>query len=157
MRREVAGGASLRACQAGEAVTNAELLTLDCDVLIPAAMEDVFTPEIAAEVRARIVVEAANAPTMFEADAVFAERGITIVPDILANAGGVTVSYFEWVQNLQQFRWELADVNDKLERRMTAAFRAVADKAAQHHTTLRQGAFLLALDRVAVATRLRGF
>ena len=157
MKRAVAGGTLLRACPEGEAVTNAELLTLDCDVLIPAAMEDVFTPDIAAAVRARMVVEAANAPTMFEADAVFAERGITVVPDILANAGGVTVSYFEWVQNLQQFRWELADVNEKLERRMTAAFRAVADKAAQHGTTLRKGAFLLALDRVAVATRLRGF
>ena len=157
IRGAVAGGASLRACSEGEAVTNAELLALDCDVLIPAAMEDVFTPQVAAAVRARIVVEAANAPTMFEADAVFAERGITVVPDILANAGGVTVSYFEWVQNLQQFRWELADVNEKLERRMTAAFRAVADKAAQHGTTLRKGAFLLALDRVALATRLRGF
>ena len=157
LRRAVAGGASLHACPDGEAVTNAELLTLDCDVLIPAAMEDVFTPAIAAAVRAPMVVEAANAPTTFEADAVFAERGITVVPDILANAGGVTVSYFEWVQNLQQFRWELADVNEKLERRMTAAFRAVTDKAAEHHTTLRQGAFLLALDRVAAATRLRGF
>ncbi|MEQ1898142.1 MAG: Glu/Leu/Phe/Val dehydrogenase dimerization domain-containing protein [Vicinamibacterales bacterium] len=157
MAQAKADGASIRDYPAGEAVTNAELLTLDCDVLIPAAMEDVFTPEIASAVKARMVVEAANAPTAFEADAVFAERGITVVPDILANAGGVTVSYFEWVQNLQQFRWELADVNEKLERRITAAFRAVTDKAAEHHTTLRQGAFLLALDRVAAATRLRGF
>lgn len=152
-----AAGTPIHDYPEGEAVTSEELLTLDCDVLIPAALEDVFTRQNAGAVKARMIVEAANAPSTFEADAIFAERGITVVPDILANAGGVTVSYFEWVQNLQQFRWELADVNEKLERRMTTAFQAVADRARAHHTTLRRGAFLLALERVAEAARLRGF
>ncbi|MGE3579734.1 MAG: Glu/Leu/Phe/Val dehydrogenase [Vicinamibacterales bacterium] len=153
----VSEGGRIHDFPVGDAVTNAELLAVECDVLIPAALEDVLTAENAPHVRARLIVEAANAPTTFEADAIFAERGLTVVPDILANAGGVTVSYFEWVQNLQQFRWELDDVNTKLEHRMTAAFQAVKDTAERHKTTLRAGAFLLALERVAGATQLRGF
>lgn len=141
----------------GESLTNAELLSLDCDVIIPAALEDVFTEANADLVHAKLIVEGANAPTTFEADRIFEARGIHIVPDILANAGGVTVSYFEWVQNLQQFRWEIEDVNQRLERRMVRGFQAIQAKATEHHTTLRRGAFLLALERVAEATRLRGF
>ncbi|HLQ46649.1 MAG TPA: glutamate dehydrogenase, partial [Planctomycetaceae bacterium] len=148
---------SIRDLRGCETISNAELLALDCDVLIPAAMEDVLTEQNASEVKAKLIVEGANAPTTFEADHIFEQRGLHVVPDILANAGGVTVSYFEWVQNLQQFRWELSEVNERLERRMVQAFQAVKAKADQHQTTLRRGAFLLALDRVAEATRLRGF
>src|SRR5712691_5487809 len=148
---------SIRDLRGCESISNAELLALDCDVLIPAAMEDVLTEQNASAVQAKLIVEGAHAPSTFEADHIFEQRGLHVVPDILANAGGVTVSYFEWVQNLQQFRWELSEVNERLERRMVQAFQAVKAKADQHQTTLRRGAFLLALDRVAEATRLRGF
>ncbi len=156
LRLQAATG-SIQGLQGGEAITNAELLTLDCDVLIPAAMEGVLTETNAGAVKAKLIVEGANAPTTFEADHIFEQRGIHVIPDILANAGGVTVSYFEWVQNLQQFRWDLSDVNAKLERRMVAGFQAIKASADQHQTTLRRSAFVLALDRVAEATKLRGF
>ncbi len=148
---------SIHGLRDGQSVSNAELLATECDVLIPAALEDVFTEQNADSVKTRLIVEGANAPTTFEADQIFERRGIHIVPDILANAGGVTVSYFEWVQNLQQFRWELSEVNQRLERRMVQGYHAIKAKAEEHRTTLRRGAFLLALDRVAEATRLRGF
>ncbi|MBC7821336.1 MAG: glutamate dehydrogenase [Planctomycetaceae bacterium] len=148
---------SIQGLQDGLSVSNAELLATECDVLIPAALEDVFTEQNADTVKTKLIVEGANAPTTFEADRIFEQRGIHIVPDILANAGGVTVSYFEWVQNLQQFRWELSEVNQRLERRMVQGYHAIKAKAEEHRTTLRRGAFLLALDRVAEATRLRGF
>lgn len=148
---------SIQGLKDGQPVSNAELLTTECDVLIPAALEDVFTEQNADSVKTKLIVEGANAPTTFEADQIFEQRGIHIVPDILANAGGVTVSYFEWVQNLQQFRWELSEVNQRLERRMVQGFQAIKAKAEEYRTTLRHGAFLLALDRVAQATRLRGF
>ncbi len=148
---------SIHGLQDGQSVSNAELLATECDVLIPAALEDVFTEQNADSVKTKLIVEGANAPTTFEADHIFQQRGIHIVPDILANAGGVTVSYFEWVQNLQQFRWELSEVNQRLERRMVQGYHAIKAKAEEHRTTLRRGAFLLALDRVAEATRLRGF
>ena len=148
---------SIQGLKDGQSVSNAELLATECDVLIPAALEDVFTEKNADTVKTKLIVEGANAPTTFEADRIFEQRGIHIVPDILANAGGVTVSYFEWVQNLQQFRWELSEVNQRLERRMVQGFQAIKAKAEEHRTTLRRGAFLLALDRVAEATRLRGF
>lgn len=141
----------------GETLSNSELLSLECDVLIPAAMEDVFTEANAGAVRAKMIVEGANAPTTYEADRVFEDRSIHVVPDILANAGGVTVSYFEWVQNLQQFRWEIEEVNQRLERRMVRGFQAIQSIATSRHTTLRRAAFVLALERVAEATRLRGF
>lgn len=148
---------SIHGLKEGQSVSNAELLATECDVLIPAALEDVFTEKNADAVKTKLIVEGANAPTTFEADRIFEQRGIHIVPDILANAGGVTVSYFEWVQNLQQFRWELSEVNQRLERRMVQGFQAIKAKAEEYRTTLRRGAFLLALDRVAEATRLRGF
>ncbi|MFM9963752.1 MAG: Glu/Leu/Phe/Val family dehydrogenase [Planctomycetaceae bacterium] len=148
---------SIHELRDGHSVTNAELIATECDVLIPAALEDVFTAQNADTIQTKLIVEGANAPTTFEADQIFEKRGIHIVPDILANAGGVTVSYFEWVQNLQQFRWELSEVNQRLERRMVQGFQATKSKADEYRTTLRRGAFLLALDRVAEATRLRGF
>lgn len=156
LRLHTASG-SIQGLQDGLSVSNAELLATECDVLIPAALEDVFTEKNADTVKTKLIVEGANAPTTFEADRIFEQRGIHIVPDILANAGGVTVSYFEWVQNLQQFRWELSEVNQRLERRMIQGYQAIKAKAEEHRTTLRRGAFLLALDRVAEATRLRGF
>ena len=156
LRLQAATG-SIHGLQDGQSVSNAELLATECDVLIPAALEDVFTEQNADTIKTKLIVEGANAPTTFEADHIFQQRGIHIVPDILANAGGVTVSYFEWVQNLQQFRWELSEVNQRLERRMVQGYHAIKAKAEEHRTTLRRGAFLLALDRVAEATRLRGF
>ncbi len=139
-----------------ESVTNAELLTLPCDILVPAALENQLTERNASRVKARLIIEAANGPTTPEADHIFNARGITVVPDILANAGGVTVSYFEWVQDLQRFFWAENEINNRLESIMTRAYRAVRDKALQQETNLRMGAYLLAVARVAEATELRG-
>ncbi len=139
-----------------EAVTNAELLTLKCDVLIPAALENQLTGRNATQVKARLIVEAANGPTTPDADHIFNDRGITVVPDILANAGGVTVSYFEWVQDLQRFFWAEHEINDRLETIMTRSYRAVRQKALEQDTDLRMGAYLLAVARVAEATEIRG-
>ncbi|MGL4465402.1 MAG: Glu/Leu/Phe/Val family dehydrogenase, partial [Planctomycetia bacterium] len=137
-------------------VTNDELFALDCDVLIPAALERVITEANCDRIKASLVVEAANAPTTASADIALGERGVEVIPDILANAGGVTVSYFEWVQNLQQFRWDLDEVNRRLETTMVQAFDAVRHQAEKHNTSLRQAAFVLAVERVAEATKLRG-
>jgi len=139
-----------------DAITNEELLTLECDVLVPAALGDVFSPELAREVRAGMIVEGANGPTGPEADTVFRERGIEVVPDIFANAGGVTVSYFEWVQNIQQFNWSEERVNGELEQTMVTAWRALRQLAADQGVALRTAAFMLAIGRVAKATALRG-
>ena len=139
-----------------EAVTNAELLELPCDVLIPAALENQLTGRNASRVKARLIVEAANGPTTPDADHIFADRGITVVPDIVANAGGVTVSYFEWVQDLQRFFWAEDEINHRLESIMTRAFYAVQHKAEEQETNLRIGAYLLAVARVAEATEIRG-
>jgi len=139
-----------------EPVTNAELLELKCDVLVPAALENQLTSRNASQVKARLIVEAANGPTTPEADRILADRGITVVPDILANAGGVTVSYFEWVQDLQRFFWAEDEINHRLEKIMTRAFRAVQNKTSEQQTNLRVGAYLLAVARVAEATEIRG-
>ncbi len=139
-----------------EAITNAELLELPCDVLVPAALENQLTQKNAARVQARLIIEAANGPTTPEADRIFNERGIMVVPDILANAGGVTVSYFEWVQDLQRFFWAENEINNRLESIMTRAFQSVLAKADEQETNLRMGAYLLAVARVAEATELRG-
>lgn len=137
-------------------ISNAELLALDCDVLIPAALGGVFTQENAEEIRARIIVEGANGPTMPEADRIFRERGIEVVPDIYANAGGVTVSYFEWVQNIQQFRWDEERVNGELEKIMVDAYRTIRRISRERDVSLRTAAFILAIGRVGKATVLRG-
>jgi glutamate dehydrogenase (NAD(P)+) len=139
-----------------ERVTHEELLTADVDVLVPAALGGVLTKNNAGEVRARLVVEAANAPTTPEADEILAQRGITVIPDILANAGGVTVSYFEWVQNIQGFRWTEDHVNQELSKTMTASYRTVRNLVMQRKVTWRTAAYIVGLGRVAKATVLRG-
>jgi glutamate dehydrogenase (NAD(P)+) len=139
-----------------EPCTNAELLAADVDVLIPAALGGVLTAENANAVRAKVIVEAANNPTMPEADEIFARKGILVIPDVLANAGGVTVSYFEWAQNLQYYRWTLDRVREELRVRMTSALERVWKKAEEKHITPRNAAFVLAVARVGQATWLGG-
>lgn len=139
-----------------EALSNDELLVSDCDILIPAAMENVLHAGNAPKVKAKLVIEAANGPTMEDADQILGKRGIPVVPDILANAGGVTVSYFEWVQNIQQFAWEKAEINTELERTMVRAFGEVQKVAQESKVSLRLAAFMVALKRVARAVELRG-
>ncbi len=147
---------SLAGLPDSEPVTNAQLLELPCDVLIPAALENQLTGRNAARVKTRLIVEAANGPTDPEADKIFNDAGITVVPDILANAGGVTVSYFEWVQDLQRFFWAENEINDRLETIMKRAYRSVVQKASEQDVHLRMGAYLLAVARVAESTELRG-
>ena len=140
----------------GESFAPELLLAEPCDVLIPAALGGVLTRATAAEVRAGVILEGANHPTDPEADAVFAKRGITVVPDIYANAGGVTVSYFEWVQNIQQFSWDEERVNGELRRTMRASWADLTATAKKLGCDLRTAAFALAIGRVARATALRG-
>ncbi|HEX2056734.1 MAG TPA: Glu/Leu/Phe/Val dehydrogenase dimerization domain-containing protein [Actinomycetota bacterium] len=141
----------------GTEVTNDDLLELECDILIPAAIHGVINTKNADRVKARLVVEAANGPTTPAADEMLHDRGVTVAPDILANSGGVTVSYFEWVQNIQQFRWEIDDVNFQLKKKMTKATTHVFTRAAEDGTSLRDAAFDIAVERVANADKLRGF
>ena len=140
----------------GDAITNEELLTCECDVLIPAATENTLTAEVAPHVKAHTVVEAANGPTTPEADEILRENGVTILPDILANAGGVTVSYFEWVQGLDNFFWDLKRVQDELQRVMDKAFDEVNAKADASGCDYRTAAYSIAIGRVAEACRLKG-
>jgi glutamate dehydrogenase (NAD(P)+) len=141
----------------GTPVDSHGLLTTDCDLLAPCALGGVVTPAIAEKLRCRYVLEGANEPVTADADAILARRGITVIPDILANAGGITVSYFEWVQNLQQFTWSLEEVEDRLETTMTEAAAAVLEEAREHGITLRRAAYRIATDRVKVAFFLSGF
>ena len=138
-------------------VTNAELLELDCDVLIPAALEGVITDANAPRVHARIVAEAANGPTNPAADAILRERGIMVIPDILCNAGGVTVSYFEWVQDREEFFWSIDEINARLRRVMVRSFDDVHRTSIEHDIDMRLAAYMLAVSRVAEATLTRGF
>ena len=141
----------------GENVSNEELLELECELLIPAAIHGVINTQNADKVKAKLLVEAANGPTTPAADSILNDRGVTVVPDILANSGGVTVSYFEWVQNIQQFRWELDQVNSELEKRMTRATKSVCSRSEENDTSLRDAAFDIAVERVAHAAELRGY
>ena len=140
----------------GTACTNEEVLCADCDVLVPAALGGVVTKQIAKEVRARIVLEGANAPCTPDADEIFEQRGVLVVPDILANAGGVTVSYFEWVQNLQHVTWDEERVNGELDRMMAEAYEKVGQISRSRKLPLRTSAYVLAIGRVGKATVLRG-
>ena len=146
----------IHAASKGEAISNEDLLALDVDILVPAALGNAIHGENAAAVRAGLIVEGANAPLSAEADTALEERGVPVVPDILANAGGVTVSYFEWVQNTQRVRWTEKQVDDMLQETMRSAFADVSRQSEEASVPLRTGAFMLALRRVAEATALRG-
>ena len=154
--RHVALARKVVGFKGGEAATNDQLLMLPVDVLIPAALGGVFDRALAQSVQARMIIEAANSPTWPEADEVFNARGIPVVPDILANAGGVIVSYFEWVQNLQHFRWPLEQIQREEEKRLVEAFQDMYDLAQSQRISLRTAAFLRAITRVSRAHALGG-
>lgn len=137
-------------------ISNDDLLTMKCDILVPAALENVITLQNAEAIKARIVAEAANGPTTPHADEILARRGITVLPDILANAGGVTASYFEWAQNLQGVSWEVEEINSRLQKTMVRALHEMVETMRKHHVPPRAGAMILAVGRVAEATLVRG-
>jgi glutamate dehydrogenase (NAD(P)+) len=157
LERHVQGSGAVTDFPGGDRIANDELLALPCDVLIPAAIGNVITEANCASVRAPVIIEAANHPLSAGADAALTGRGVVVLPDILANAGGVTVSYFEWTQNIQQFRWEEERVNGELERILTQAYRDVRALAQEKSITMRRAALRIAVTRVAEAIRLRGF
>ncbi|MEW6376767.1 MAG: Glu/Leu/Phe/Val dehydrogenase [Thermodesulfobacteriota bacterium] len=140
----------------GEAITNEELLELDCDILVPSALENQITEKNAPMIKARIIAEGANGPTTPEADEILNDKGVFIVPDILANAGGVTVSYFEWVQNLQELIWSEEEVSERLTKIMQRSFREVLEISLSKKIPMRTAALVLGIGRVAEAQRLRG-
>ncbi|MFQ6029433.1 MAG: Glu/Leu/Phe/Val dehydrogenase, partial [Dehalococcoidia bacterium] len=152
-----AEGASVSEARVGERVTNEELLQLECDVLVPAAIDNVIDGNNAPRLRPRVILEAANHPITVDGDRILVDRGITVLPDILVNAGGVTVSYFEWTQNLQEFRWEEDRVNEELHKVMIRAYRSVYERVMAEGITHRQAAFDIGVERVARTVRLRGF
>ncbi|MBV8246295.1 MAG: Glu/Leu/Phe/Val dehydrogenase [Candidatus Eremiobacteraeota bacterium] len=147
---------SLEGFRGGDKITNADLLTSQCDVLVPAALEKVLTAENAKNVNARLIVEGANGPTTPDAARIFREMGIEVIPDIMANAGGVTVSYFEWAQDRMGYFWKESEVNERLEDTLLTNFHQLRELAKRHNTTLRTAAYMLAIDRVVQALKLRG-
>ena len=146
----------LEGFRGGDQLSNEDLLTLDVDVLLPAALENVITSKNASKVRARVICEGANGPTTAGADSVLDEKGIFVIPDILANAGGVTVSYFEWVQDRGGYFWDEATVNNRLTEIMTRSFNDVLQLSKQHKVNMRTAAYMLSISRVATVHRLRG-
>jgi glutamate dehydrogenase (NAD(P)+) len=152
----VAKNRTLEGFRAGDKISQEELLELPCDVLVPAAKEEQITVANAHRIKAKIITEGANGPTVAGADPILNEKGIVVVPDILANAGGVTVSYFEWAQDRAGYFWTLDRVNRRLERMMRASFDAVHAAAEQYKVTLRIGAYILAIDKVSKTLKMRG-
>jgi glutamate dehydrogenase (NAD(P)+) len=152
----LAEGGQLADYPHAEKIARSDFWTIDCDVLIPAALEKQITAANAKEIRAKLIVEGANGPTTPEADDILADKGIIVAPDVLANAGGVTVSYFEWVQNASSFFWTEDDINARLDRAMTEAYHNIAETAKQHHISLRTATFAVACRRVLEARQLRG-
>jgi glutamate dehydrogenase (NAD(P)+) len=155
LHEHVALGGKVTEFDGVDEITPDELLGLECDLLVPAALGGMIHRDNADRLNCRLVIEGANAPTTPDADAILADKGITVVPDVLANAGGVVVSYFEWVQNLQHFRWDESEVNDKLATIMQRAYRQVAERA--DGGPLRLAAYELGIERVLEAARLRGY
>ena len=147
---------SLEGYKGGKMITNEELLTLDVDVLVPAALEDQITEANAADIKAKLIVEGANGPTASNADKILLDKGIIVVPDILANAGGVSVSYFEWVQNRLGYHWTEERVNRRADRIMKQAFEKVYAAAKKHKVSMRTAAYIVAIDKVAATSKLRG-
>lgn len=137
-------------------ITNEELIICDCDILIPAALENQITEDNAAQIQAKIIVEAANGPTAAGADAILEEKGVIVAPDILSNAGGVVVSYFEWVQNIQSLTWDLDEINKMLNKIMLNAFKEVHDLSVEKNVSLRMAAYMVAIKRICTAGKLRG-
>lgn len=137
-------------------ITNEELLTCKCDVLVPAALENQITADNAEKLNCSFIVEAANGPTTEDADAILEKRGITLIPDIFANSGGVIVSYFEWVQNIQELTWDRDQVNEMLEKLMTRSFRCLLDVVEECHCTLRMAAYIVALRKLVTAEKMKG-
>lgn len=137
-------------------ISNEQILSTEVDIFIPAALENAITKETAPTIRTKIIVEGANGPTTSDGDKILEEKGVIVVPDILANAGGVVVSYFEWIQNLQNLKWSEEEINEKLENLMVKAFNDVWDIAEKAGTSLRMGAYMVAVDRIATASKLRG-
>ncbi len=154
--RHVEQHGTLDGYNVGEAITNEALLELECDVLLPAALENVITTKNASRIQAKIVCEGANGPTTAGADALLDEKGIFVIPDILANAGGVTVSYFEWVQNRSGYYWTERMVNERLEEIMVNSFRDVLQLSKQHKVNMRTASYMLSINRVATVHKLRG-
>ena len=152
----VTANKSLKGYNKAQKITNEELLELDVDVLIPAALERAITAENADKIRAKIIVEAANGPTTPEADEILNSKGIKIVPDFLSNSGGVTVSYFEWVQGLYSYFWDLENVRSALEKIMKGAFKNSVEMLEEQKTDMRTASYMVAINKVATATRLRG-
>ena len=147
---------SLEGFAGGQTIGNEELLTLDVDVLVPAALENVITSKNAGKIRAKIICEGANGPTTAGADSILDEKGVFVIPDILANAGGVTVSYFEWVQDRAAYFWTEETVNDRLTEIMVRSFNDVLQLSMQHKVNMRTASYMLAISRVATVHRLRG-
>jgi glutamate dehydrogenase (NAD(P)+) len=147
---------SLEECPYGEKISNEELLELKCDIVVPAALEMQITKENAGRLQCRILAEGANGPTTVEADAILKEKGIFVIPDILANAGGVIVSYFEWVQDLQNFFWTEEEVNKKLRDILVKAFHEVLDMSQRQKVDMRLAALMIGIERVARAMLWRG-
>jgi glutamate dehydrogenase (NAD(P)+) len=147
---------SLEGFKAGKHITNEELLALDVDVLVPAALENVITGANAKDIRAKIICEGANGPTTSDAEEILDQKGVFVIPDILANAGGVTVSYFEWVQDRGGYFWDEETVNRRLEKIMVDSFRDVLELSRKHKVNMRTAAYVLAVSRVANVHRLRG-
>ena len=152
----VAQHGSVQGFAGGQTMANSDFWSVPCEVLVPAALEQQITAANAGQIQARLVVEGANGPTTPEADDILAERGILVVPDVVANAGGVTVSYFEWVQDFSSFFWSEDEINARLVRLMREAFAAVWQTAEQHKVSLRTATFIIACTRMLQARELRG-
>jgi glutamate dehydrogenase/leucine dehydrogenase len=157
LRKHKVKNGSVTNFQGSQPISNKELLETECTILIPAALENQITKENAGKITAKIVAEAANGPTTPEADKILFSNKVLVIPDILANGGGVTVSYFEWLQNLRREYWTEAKVNDRLDTNITNAFLGVYDTHIKHNTNMRMASMIVALNRVVDAIKIRGF